>query len=179
MYYIEDNNQIVLFDENKNKLETTIKFMPQYSDLEIKETDRPIILKDDCSSYIFADSDEYKNSQITKRQDLFNKEFFSTSLGYIRRNVNMANGTIKDFICDIVPALTSGLAQGVITPIITYKQPDFTQEITTEYLESLQEVKPINAEFLKECSLQLATDFMPNGFEISDEVTDEEVPGHD
>lgn len=38
MYYIEDkNNKIVLFDNDYNKLQSTLKFQPQYAGLEIKE----------------------------------------------------------------------------------------------------------------------------------------------
>ena len=38
MFYIEDNNKIVLFDEDKQKLQNTILFMPQYQGLKIQET---------------------------------------------------------------------------------------------------------------------------------------------
>lgn len=37
MFYIEDNEKIVLFDEDKQKLQDTIALMPQYKGLEIKE----------------------------------------------------------------------------------------------------------------------------------------------
>lgn len=53
MFYIEQDNKIVLFDEDRNKLEKTISFMPQYKDFEIKETDRPI------ENFEFADTPEY------------------------------------------------------------------------------------------------------------------------
>lgn len=43
MYYIQENEKIVLFDENKEKLENTILFMPQYKEFEIKETDKKIV----------------------------------------------------------------------------------------------------------------------------------------
>lgn len=39
MFYIEKDNKIVLFDENKQKLQNTLTFMPQYDGLKIKETD--------------------------------------------------------------------------------------------------------------------------------------------
>lgn len=38
MYYIEENNKIVLFDEDMQRLQNTIAFMPQYEGLEIKES---------------------------------------------------------------------------------------------------------------------------------------------
>ena len=172
-YYIEQDNQIVLLDENKSRLENTLSFMPQYQGLEIKETERPLVLSEDGTYYVFADTDEYLQEQAQKRKALFNQEFFQTSLGYIRRNVNMANGSTKDFICDIVPALQAGLSQGKATPIITYKEPDFTQEATLEYMESLQEVKQITADFLQECALQLSKDFLPTPLTI--EVTEDET----
>lgn len=37
MFYIEKDNKIILFDEDKQKLQDTIAFMPQYQGLEIKE----------------------------------------------------------------------------------------------------------------------------------------------
>jgi len=52
-YYIEQNNKIVLFDEDRSKLEKTISFMPQYAGLKIKEIDRPI------ENFEFADTPEY------------------------------------------------------------------------------------------------------------------------
>lgn len=52
-YYIEQNNKIVLFDKDRTKLQKTLSFMPQYKDLEIKETNRPI------ENFEFADTPEY------------------------------------------------------------------------------------------------------------------------
>ena len=44
MFYIEDNNKIVLFDEDKQKLKDTIAFMPQYEGLEIKEVEEGYVI---------------------------------------------------------------------------------------------------------------------------------------
>ena len=60
MYYIEQDNKIVLFDEDKQRLQNTLLFMPQYAGLEIKETTRPIV------DFQFADTDEYKEEQAQK-----------------------------------------------------------------------------------------------------------------
>ena len=59
-YYIEKDNKIVLFDTDKNKIQNTLIFMPQYEGLEIKETQRPIV------DFRFADTDEYKSEQLAK-----------------------------------------------------------------------------------------------------------------
>lgn len=42
-YYILENDKIILFDTDKERLEATIEFMPQYADLEIQETESEII----------------------------------------------------------------------------------------------------------------------------------------
>lgn len=46
MFYIEENNKIVLFDEDKHKLQDTITFMSQYKDLEIKEVQEGYVIVD-------------------------------------------------------------------------------------------------------------------------------------
>ena len=46
MFYIENDNKIVLFDEDKQKLQNTIAFMPQYQGLEIKEVEEGYVIYD-------------------------------------------------------------------------------------------------------------------------------------
>lgn len=58
MFYIEKEGEIVLFNEDRAKLENSLKFMPQYKGLEIKETSRPI------ENFEWADTEEY----IAKKQ---------------------------------------------------------------------------------------------------------------
>ena len=96
-----------------------------------------------------------------EKQTRFNKEFFNTSLGYIRRKVNMSTGETKDFLSDLLPVISMGVQSGQTVPIITYNLPDFSKELTTEYLESLQTVKNVTAQFVQECFLQLSNDFVP------------------
>lgn len=52
-YYIEQNGQIKLHDTDKNRIQNTLKFMPQYAGLELKETERPI------ENGEWADTEEY------------------------------------------------------------------------------------------------------------------------
>lgn len=54
MFYVEKDKKIVLFNEDKKVIETTLKFMPQYAECEIKETKRPI------ENFEFADTKSYK-----------------------------------------------------------------------------------------------------------------------
>lgn len=44
MFYIQQDNKIVLFDEDKQKLQNTITFMPQYEGLEIKEVQEGYVI---------------------------------------------------------------------------------------------------------------------------------------
>ena len=46
MFYIEDNNKILLVDEDKQILQNTIAFMPQYAGLEIKEAKEGYVIYD-------------------------------------------------------------------------------------------------------------------------------------
>lgn len=52
-YYIEHDGKIVLHDTDLKRIKTTLKFMPQYAGLELKETERPI---ENCE---WADTPEY------------------------------------------------------------------------------------------------------------------------
>ena len=45
-YYIEKDKKILLFDEDKQRLQNTIAFMPQYQGLEIKEVQEGYVIYD-------------------------------------------------------------------------------------------------------------------------------------
>ena len=156
MFYIKDNEDIVLFDIDKKYLVNTIKnFYPQYIGLDIEETNRNII------SYRgkFVFEDEIENQLIKDRKEKFNKEFFHTSLGWIRRSVTMANGSTKDFISDLLPVISMAVSGGNPVTILAYDKPDFMQdEIIWEQYQHKEVVTP---EFIQECFLQLSKDFLP------------------
>lgn len=94
-----------------------------------------------------------------EREEQFNKDFFNTSLGYIRRKVTMATGETKDFLSDLLPTISMGVQMKKPVQIIAYDKPDFTQEITDWTV--LQNEKTVTAEFVQECFLQLSNDFKP------------------
>ena len=109
-----------------------------------------------------------------KREDLFYKDFFKTSLGYVRRKVSIATGEIKDFLSDLLPTISMGIQMGQPVTIITYNKPDFTQEITDWTV--LQNIQTVTAEFVQECFLQLSNDFKPvedTSDQVTDQVTDQ------
>lgn len=57
MFYIKDNEKIVLFDENIEVLKDTVSFIKQYQDLPILESDVDIV--DFNGEYVFSNNEEY------------------------------------------------------------------------------------------------------------------------
>lgn len=89
-----------------------------------------------------SNTDEYKEKQTKEKEEEFNKNFFNTSLGYIRREVSMKTGEIKSFLFDILPVLQEGVS------IVTYNK-NGTQN--TNVL--------VTNEFINECKNQILKDF--------------------
>ena len=89
----------------------------------------------------------------------FEKNFFETSLGWIRRVITNADGSHANFLYDILPAVTTAVAQGIVYPLIVYSEPDFTEEVIdwTQY----QSLKPATSQFIQECLTQIGNDFKP------------------
>ena len=101
----------------------------------------------------------YQELVIQKRKEQFEKEFFNTSLGWIRRQVNMKDGSKRDFLADLLLPIKTGMEMGQNVEIITYRTQDFSKELDLYYIESLQEVKLANLEFIQECLFQTVRDF--------------------
>ena len=112
-----------------------------------------------------------------QRKQTFEKEFFETSLGWIRRQVTMKDGSKKDFLSDLLIPIKTGMEIGQDVKIITYKTPDFCIEPNNAYFESLQEIKSVNADFIKECLYQTVEDF--GGVNIDDNDTIENISDTD
>lgn len=110
----------------------------------------------DGDEYVLKDENWFQK-QTLKRQTEFEKDFFNTSLGYIRRKVSMKTGEIKDFLTDLLPVISMGVSSGQQVDIITYQLPNFTKEIT-DWTE-LQTVKQATPQFVQECFIQLSNDF--------------------
>ncbi len=62
-YYIEKENKIVFIDTDKARLQRTVG-----EDIEILETERPIVLSEEGTYYVFADTDEYFQEQAQKER---------------------------------------------------------------------------------------------------------------
>lgn len=74
----------------------------------------------------------------------FNRQFFNTSLGYVRRKFTNKNGEVKDFLSDALPLLQPGVE------ILTYSR-------------NLEQSKVVVTEqFISECKQQVLVDFWGN-----------------
>ena len=75
-YYIEKDGDIVLADKDKSKLQTTLKFTPQFKGLEIKQTEKEIILKDGKYCFLEDIQDELlQEAKALKIQEASDKAF--------------------------------------------------------------------------------------------------------
>lgn len=68
MFYIEKDNKIILSDTDLSRLKQTLKFIPDLSESDIKETDREIV------NGVFADSDEYLEIKRKELLDTLSEE---------------------------------------------------------------------------------------------------------
>lgn len=96
MFYIQQNEKIVLFDENLETLQSTLVFMPQYQGLEIVETDRPIV------DFQFADTEEYIAEQTQKEKERIANLFLTGA--DVERGIYQAKGMDFDDILAFVMA---------------------------------------------------------------------------
>ena len=98
MFYIEDNNKIVLFDEDKQKLQDTITFMPQYQGLEIKEVQEGYVIYD-FELMTIEEKEAKETQQERERLDML----FLTGAD-VERGIYQAKGMDFDDIMSFVMA---------------------------------------------------------------------------
>lgn len=103
-------------------------------DVELSDVDNNWYLAEKCPKKTPEEIEREKQEQ-------FEKEFFNTSLGYVRRKVSMKTGETKDFLADILPVLEVGVQ------ILTYDK------------ELKQYKKQVTEAFIGECKQQILKDF--------------------
>lgn len=93
-YYIEQDSKIVLHDTEKTRLERTLKFMPQYANLEVKETERPI------ENGEWADTPEYiaKKERKNIENQVAKKEAETGLIRPMREMVLAENSGASDYV---------------------------------------------------------------------------------
>lgn len=148
MFIAKNNDFIVLAKETREELEEAL-ILIRYTSIEETETE-----------YQLYNGEYLSIEEIAVQREVeFNKSFFNTSLGYIRRSVTMADGSKKDFLSDLLPVISMGVSQGQTVNILTYDKPPFDEDIEdwTEY----QHQAVVTPQFIQECFLQLSNDFLP------------------
>lgn len=102
------------------------------------------LVKENPNDYLIDNGEVRAKTEEEKQAEEdaeFNKQFFLTSLGYVRRSVTMQDGSKRDFLCDILPLLEVGV------PILTY-----TRELEQSQVQ-------VTEQFLNECKQQMLIDF--------------------
>ena len=89
-YYILDNDEIVIFDIDRKRLQDTLLFKPELTDKEIQETEREIVtlynkfvFADEHTDELLTEAKEKKLAELSKVTALFednlNKDMYFTS----------------------------------------------------------------------------------------------------
>lgn len=163
------------YQNGKIKFYTEEELPKEFYNLDkVEYTEDEYVL--DGEEYVLKD-EAWEEKQIEARKEVFTKDFFQTSLGYVRRKVSMATGETKDFLSDLLPTISMGVQMGQPVSIITYKEPDFT----TDEIDwvALQEVKTVSAQFVQECFMQLSNDFKPVEPEQPEEQEDDSTTNNE
>lgn len=72
-YVLNSNNEIELFDTDKSRLQTTLKFKPELADEKIHQTTKEIVELD--GKYVFADEHQEEIEQQKVQKESEEKEF--------------------------------------------------------------------------------------------------------
>lgn len=89
MFYIQQDDKIVLFNEDKQKLQNTIAFMPQYEGLEIKEVEEGYTIYD----FELMTVEEMKTKETQKERERLDK--LSMTRGDVFEALILARGLTK------------------------------------------------------------------------------------
>ena len=98
MFYIQQDNKIVLFDEDKQKLQDTITFMPQYQGLEIKEVEEGYVIY----NFELMTVEEMEAKQAQQERERLDMLFLTGA--DVERGIYQAKGMDFDDIIEFVTA---------------------------------------------------------------------------
>lgn len=140
---VDDLDKPIMIEEIDPETGETI-LVHKYHLETYTDTVAELVIADDgyyiCFDGNSTDGTVNPNFEEYKKQK-FLKDFFPSSLGYVRRKVSMQTGETKDFLADILPILQVGI------PILTYSE------------EGEQNKVLVTEEFINECKQQVIKDF--------------------
>lgn len=124
----------------------------EYADMACRanaEAKKLIVVTDEIQVPIYNEQGEIigyetctqQRLEIVDNPDNFDRCFFNTSLGYVKREVTMANGEHHNFLCDIATGLKPG------AQILVYDR-NLNQSMAT-----------VTEQFIAECIQQATNDF--------------------
>ena len=139
MYYIEQDEKIVFYNDTLEGLNYCLVSLPQYDGLPIQEVPEGYTIVD----YQLMTIEEADNVEANKRKEIFLKDFFKVNgYGYYRRVPKGYQSAVESMnVLFNIANLTKGLQAGLI---IFYEEPDFTDETqcTEEWLIEHQIIMP-------------------------------------
>lgn len=156
-----ENNKVIV----AQKINTDLSEFREATSIEEDVINQGILAQIEGAIYDPTVNLDYQTELKQQKETWFKFNFFRTTIGWIRRKPVMADGSIKDFLSDVLPiikiALTSaGLPAGAI---IRYSEPDYSNELTTEYMKTLQNNSALTLEqantFIVECITRYLADF--------------------
>lgn len=136
-YYIENNQQIVLYDTDRKRLADTLLFMPQYKGLEILETENPIVDGKIISheEYEVLQLEQARKTKLEELNTLFNSQeetaHMLCSLGFEINAGDRANRDIEG----LIKRLKAGEVQ---EPVMFCDYNNQVQPVTLQNLEAMQ-----------------------------------------
>lgn len=154
--------EAMVADGYKQFVPATIEPGKNYTNFRYKETKTKIT--EICDEV----PDPTPEEKAQQREAQFDKEFFPTSLGYIRRIVTKADGSKADFLLDYVALIAKAVEKNLPYPIKVYDRPESFDEDIIDW-ESLQHDAFANDQFINECLAQVGNDFKPIPQEQSNE----------
>ena len=94
MIFVSEQDHQRILDENS---EAGKEIVGYNNECFVADKDRYII----DENGLWQVNENYEQEKAAKREADFDKAFFNTSLGYVRRLVTMADGSHKDFLSDL------------------------------------------------------------------------------
>ena len=126
-YFFEKDGKIVLHDTDLKRLQTTLKFMPQYAGLQIQETQRPI------ENGEWADTPEYmaKKQREQLEQQVASLEASTGLVRSIREFVTVGGVEVSTYVQSKIAEIEA-LAEQLRAVTVSAQEEQQSEEVQGE-----------------------------------------------